>query len=462
MEQTGARLDRRLVLAGCLGLAILSLRLPWDLSYDPWGWLAWGQEITDPVLRFNTETYPSWKPLPVAFTALFSFFDGSAPALWLVTARAGGLVAVVLAYRLGARLGGVIAGAASAAGVVLLAGSLRYFAGGASEPLLIALVLGAIDRHLDGRRGQALMLVFGASLVRPECWPFLLGYALFYGRKGWRRALAAGTLLALVPVLWFVPERVGAGDALHGALLARMSKEAHQIHGLAHPALDAVWHGLALVPAPLLGAAAFMLVLAVRDRRPLELVLGMCALAWIAEIGVLTALGYAGIPRFALPAAALLCVLGGAGSAELVRLAGPRRRALALVAVALTCAPFAFARAASETRGAGGAATRDRLEDRLGGLIHQLGGRARVVGCGRPTTDPPFRTMLAWHLGVPATLLDQVRPPQIAFRTRARRLTGFEGNIRLKRVRAGASSRRLLSEGGWQVLANGRCARLTS
>jgi MFS family permease len=462
MEKTGARLDRRLVIAGCIGLAALSLRLPWDLSYDPWGWLVWGQEITDPLLRFNTETYPSWKPLPVVFTTVYSLFDGWAPGLWLVTARLGALMGVVLAYRLAARLGGVVAGVAAAAGVVLLAGGLRYFAGGASEPLLMALVLGAVDRHLDGRRGQALMLVFAASLLRPECWPFLLGYALFYALGSWRRALMAAVLLALVPVLWFVPEWVGAGDPFTGARLAKMSKEAHQIQALRHPALAAARHGFTLVLLPVLAAAAFALLRALREKRALEVALGVAAFAWIAEMAVLTAIGYAGIPRFALPAAGLLCVLGGVGIAGLVDLAGPRRRALAIAVVALACVPFAYGRATGEARRAGGVATRAALEDQLPGLFRSLGGRDRVVACGLPTVDQPFRTSFAWHLAVPVTLLDEVHPPNIAFRTRRRLLTGFEGRIRLRPVRAGSNSRLLLRQGGWQVFANGRCARLKS
>lgn len=455
----GAIIGDLLALA-CIGLAALSLALPWDLSYDPWGWVAWGQELTDPLLRFNTEAYPSWKPLPVAFTTLYSLFGAAAPALWLITARAGAFMALVLAYRLGARLGGVVAGVAAAAGLALVAGSLRYFAGGASEPLLVALVLAAVERHLDGRRGQAFALGFAGSLLRLECYPFLLVLAFLYGRQGRRQAIVAALGVLLVPPLWLVPEQVGAGDLLHGARLAKMSREAHQIQALGHPALTALWHGFGLAPLPLVVAAGYVLVRAVRQRRRAPLVLGAVALGWIAVIVGMTAVGFAGIPRFALPAAGLLCVLGGAGIAELVELAPARRRVAALVAVTLACAPFAYQRAIRNTHGAGGAATRDSLEDQLGGLIRRLGGRDRVVACGVPTIDSPFRTTFAWHLRVPATALDPVRPPGIAFRTTTRLLTGFEGRIHLRRVGPGARSRRLLSEGGWQVLGNGRCTRL--
>ena len=72
-----------------------------------------------------------------------------------------------------------MAGVSAAVGLALTTSSLRYFAGGAAEPLLVAAVLGAVDRHLAGRRGQALALGYAASLLRPECLPFLGLYVLY-------------------------------------------------------------------------------------------------------------------------------------------------------------------------------------------------------------------------------------------------------------------------------------------
>ena len=40
----------------------------------------------------------------------------------------------------------------------------------------MALVLGAVDRGLSRRHGQALALGFAAALLRPEAWPLLLAY----------------------------------------------------------------------------------------------------------------------------------------------------------------------------------------------------------------------------------------------------------------------------------------------
>ena len=77
--------------------------LPTVPSYDPWSWVVWGREVFDPHLSFFVGGGPSWKPLPVVFTAVFGLFGGAAPTLWVIAARAGGLLGVVAAYRLASR-----------------------------------------------------------------------------------------------------------------------------------------------------------------------------------------------------------------------------------------------------------------------------------------------------------------------------------------------------------------------
>src|SRR5215208_3073035 len=95
-------------IAAALALAALSLLYPSTPSYDPWAWIQWGRDIVQ--LELNTDTGPSWKPLPVAFTAVFSLFGGAAPDLWLVVARAGGLLALLMCFRMANHLVGGRAG----------------------------------------------------------------------------------------------------------------------------------------------------------------------------------------------------------------------------------------------------------------------------------------------------------------------------------------------------------------
>src|SRR5213592_955252 len=130
--------------AACLALGLLSLAGPTTPTYDPWAWLIWGREMLH--LDLDTRFGPSWKPLPVLFTTGFGLAGGAAPALWVAVARAGALASLALAFRVGRRLGGGVAGGLLAA--VCLAVStdfLRFAAVGDSEGLLAALLLAGVD-----------------------------------------------------------------------------------------------------------------------------------------------------------------------------------------------------------------------------------------------------------------------------------------------------------------------------
>ena len=170
-------------IAAALALAALSLLYPSTPSYDPWAWIQWGRDIVQ--LELNTDTGPSWKPLPVMFTTVFAPFGDAAPDLWLVIARAGGILALVMCFRPVQPAGRRRARRQSPAGIVAALGLLlstywlRNTMMGYSEGLLIALVLFAIERHVDDHHGQAFALGFGAALLRPEVWPFIGLYGLW-------------------------------------------------------------------------------------------------------------------------------------------------------------------------------------------------------------------------------------------------------------------------------------------
>src|SRR5919107_3447174 len=168
------------LIVACVGLAALSLLLPSQPSYDPWGWLVWGRELVQ--LRLDTAGGPSWKPLPVVFTTLTAPLGeldrGLPPALWMAVARAGTLLALAMAFRLAARLSGggaagALAGAVAVAALVLTPDWFQFAAQGSEAPLAVALMLWAVERHLDGRHGHALALGTLTCLMRPELVPFL-------------------------------------------------------------------------------------------------------------------------------------------------------------------------------------------------------------------------------------------------------------------------------------------------
>src|SRR3954452_2204703 len=159
-----------------LVLAGLSFLMPSAPTYDPWAWIIWGREIMH--LDLSTVDGPSWKPLPILFTTPFALFGVLAPDLWLFVARAGAIAGVVMLFRLGRRFGGIPGGVAAAVPYAIASWTIRNGALGNSEGLLVALALGAVERHLDGRRATAFALAFGAARLRPEAWLSLGLYGL--------------------------------------------------------------------------------------------------------------------------------------------------------------------------------------------------------------------------------------------------------------------------------------------
>src|SRR3954469_19899803 len=98
----------------CLALAALSLLLSWRPTYDPWAWLVFGRELSDPHLEFSTLAHTGWKPPAAVFTAALRLFGSAAPFLWMLVPRAAGLASLALAYRLGTRARGPVAGVVAA------------------------------------------------------------------------------------------------------------------------------------------------------------------------------------------------------------------------------------------------------------------------------------------------------------------------------------------------------------
>jgi hypothetical protein len=217
------------------------------------------------------------------------------------------------------------AGALAALGVVLLRDPftdwVRQFAGGLSEPLLVALVLGAVERELARRRGQAFALGVAASLLRPEAWPFLAVYGayLWRGRVLDRKALIAGGLV--IPLAWLVPDLIASGDALTGAGRARSATGSPPAE-----AMESLGRSLDLVLWALWITAAWVAWRAWRRREPARFAVAALAAGWIVVVAAMAALGYAGLPRFAAPAGALVCVLGAIGLVELIEAVGRARR----------------------------------------------------------------------------------------------------------------------------------------
>jgi hypothetical protein len=424
----------------CVLLAVLSaIVLPTVPSYDPWSWIVWGRSVLDPHLSFLTGGGPSWKPLPVMFTTVYGLFGGAAPTLWVITARAGGLLALVAAYRLGSKLAeGLepdiakpIAGVVAVIGVLLTQDFFYYWFRGATEPILIGAALWAIDRLIAGRRIQAFVLLVMLSQMRPEAWPFLgvYGIWLWFKEPRFRWLVLAG--FVSIPLFWFVPTKIGSGQWF----LAATHASEYNGHLGSSPVIEALRRAWNLqVPAVVVGAIVAVVLTWFRERDRLTLLLAGGAVAWIAVVIAMVIDGYPGLERFFLPASAILCVLAGAGFARLAVLAAGRLARLspriasasgrlgASLAVAVALLAVSIPVASSRIDGARTveptASQAVTILNQLSDAVKAVGGKSKVLPCKASAVaiNHSAQTALAWKLHTDMTRVGTaLRAPGLTF-----------------------------------------------
>jgi hypothetical protein len=307
-----------LVWGAWLAAAAGSLALPGVPTTDPWAWVVFGREIVGPGPGLSTISPTGWKPLAVLFTAPLALFGTGAPSLWLVVVRCAGLVATVLAFRLGARAGCVIAGALAALALLACSTWLRFLWAGNAEPLVVALLLGAIELHLRGRHDAAFVLGALAGLGRPEVWLLVGGYAVYLRRserRWWPLAVGVPTMVAL----WIVPDWMGSGDPLHALHGEQGSGEFDGIQGAAAPGLELLPRASGMAPVPVWLGAIAAVALGWRSSDRTVRVLAVVLVAWTVPTVLATALGYPAIPRYLVEPLAACCVLAGIGLVALAR-----------------------------------------------------------------------------------------------------------------------------------------------
>lgn len=393
-----------------LAVAALSLLFPWALAFDPWSWVVWGREVTR--LGLDTAGGPAWKPLPVVATTVFALAGAVAPLLWLVVARAGGLLALAGAATLAGRVAGPVA--AVSAAVVTALSDWWFFntALGNSEGLLAGAVLWAIVAHLAGRHRAALACAVAAALLRPEAWPFLGLYAVWLWRGRRERLGTLLVALAPVPLLWFGPDVLGAGGALGASSAARGTASPQSATYAEVPALEVLRDFGELLTLPVLAAAAAGAALGGRTARGLA----AGAAGWVILVAVMTQAGYAGNPRYNVAAAAVGCVLAGIGVAEVARRIAPRRAVGWALAAALAAGTLAFT-AGDLGDQAGELGDRADRRIQLDALLDRAGGPAAIHRCAPARTVQPMKSMLAWRLDARmAHLADRPRAPAAIFR----------------------------------------------
>jgi len=378
-------------------------------GFDPYGWIVWGHETLAGAL--NTNAAPSWKPLPYLFTVPYALAGHYDMWLWLITAVAISLSGAIFAGRIAFRLtnapperrwagyvAAVVAGAASL-------GIVQYFhfiLSAQSDPVTVALCLGAIDCHLSGRRRWAFALLALAGLARPEAWAFMALYAIW----AWRaepsmRWLMAAWVVVLV-ALWFgVPALTAKTFFIAGQNAFNSPRALHS-----DKILGTVKRFLELYEKPMLIAAALAFALALWRRSRAVLLLCGCIALWVVIEIAFVLHGWPGVKRYLFPPAALASVVAAIGIGWL--LAYPPRvpqlgdtQWLGVgLAIALTASfiPGAISTARAEHKDIAAQRKRTNVINELSVLVGRLGGPSRILACGEPLTRLQYQSMVAWTL----------------------------------------------------------------
>jgi hypothetical protein len=381
--------------AACAALAALSMLAPWALAFDPQVWVAWGHDAWHG--RLDTSGGPTWKPLSVLGTTLLAPLDRDAEPVWAAIGRMGGLLALTGAYALGARLAGRLAGAVAALVMALSPWWLLNSALGNSEGWLAAAVLWGVLAHHTGRRRAALALGVAAALLRPEVWPFLGLYGVWLWRERQRPAVVLA--VAVVAAGWLLPDALGTDGLFAAGTTARQGASPGSAQLAPVPFLAVLWDAveqLGVVAAPLAVAALVPWRAAGGTVRALAL----AGAAYVLIVAVSAQAGFAGNPRYLVPAAALFAVLAGVGAARLAR-------PLALAfAVALVVTQAGGLRDDLESIG-WRASQRENLEL----AIERAGGLAALQRCGTVRSAFYWRALVASRLQADIEFLDRPRSP---------------------------------------------------
>jgi hypothetical protein len=310
------------LLAGSAALVIWARTMP---SFDAYGWLTWGQRTWHGGL--DTNAAPSWKPLPYLFTVIYAVLGHHLELrLWMATSAAVAFAGVVFAGRIAYKLTAARAErawagwvAAAFAGLALLAlrdelhyGYLHYVLSSQSDPMIVTVVLAAVDLALSGRRRAAFACGVLASLGRPEVWPFLALYSVWLWRRDDRdRWLVAGAWVALL-VLWFGIPAISARTPFVSAANALDSGRAPSGDRLTAvlSRFGELQHWPVYVAAALCAALAAVRRSSPRDRAVLALAGGI--VVWLAIEIAFGLHGWPALGRYMFEPAAVATVLAGA------------------------------------------------------------------------------------------------------------------------------------------------------
>jgi hypothetical protein len=405
-------------------LAVLCRARP---AYDAFGWLVWGRQTLHGDLNLNGA--PSWKPLTFIFTLPYALTGRNVALwMWIITACAGAVTAPLMAGRIAFRLSprgegrmpawlppllaALFAAGATATMTVaakstpLSMGLLRQVLIVTSDPLVLALWLGAVDFHISRRYGWALGLLWLVALGRPEAWLFLGGYALWLWLTAPRLRRWVALAVLSMPVAWFL----APGLTSHSWMSAS-DLDMNQPTAIVGNKITGVLTRVRTLSGQVVQievGVSILLALLRRDRATLGL-LGL-AIVWTAVEIAFALHGLSAVQRYMIEAGAPLAIIGGVGVAHALTLGSSQRGrvrlplslagAVAVLALLVALVPFAH----RSVNGARAVISNQALNtaelDGLDALMAKTGGPGRVLACGAPVTSLGWQSGLAWQLGL--------------------------------------------------------------
>ncbi|MGA9856718.1 MAG: hypothetical protein WBQ18_02580, partial [Solirubrobacteraceae bacterium] len=375
-------------------------------SYDGYGFLVWGRQVLH--WKLNTDGAPSWKPLPFLFTLPYAVAGQIQMWLWMVTAVAGAVGGAVFAARVAFRLTGpaprrawapYVAGVFAGVAVLGIGTYSHLVLIANSDPLIVALCLGAIDMHLSGRPRWAFAMLVLASLGRPEAWAFAGLYAVWAWRAvpGIRIMVVLG--LALIPAFWFaIPALTSHSWFISGDLALN---QATAIHG--NKIAGVISRLRSLYELPMQLAVLCGIAIAVWRRDRVTLAVAGAAVAWVVIEIAFAFHGWSAVARYMIEPAAVMVVIAGAAVGWLLA-AVPRPIALrwlgpaAVLVLLVTLAPAARTRVRATHAEIVRARVSARRIDRLQDVIDRDGGARRIRSCGQPVSQIGYQSTIAWEL----------------------------------------------------------------
>ena len=403
-------------IAGAIGFVAATGMRP---GYDPFGWMVWGHQVLYGSL--NTSGAPSWKPLTFLFTLPYALFGHTQVWLWSVTSVTGTIAAGVFAGRVAYRLTGpvlpsrrfapFVAGVFAGVAVMGIQTWPHLVLIANSDPLVVALLLAAIDAHLGGHPRWAFAALVLASLDRPESWAFAGCYGIWLFWTDRRARIAVPLALLLIPAVWFVVPGLTSKSWFSAGDLALNQQTA--IHGSKIVGVLRRWRNLYELPMQLAFLAGVAVAIWRRDRR----VLGVAAtaLVWVIVEIAFALHGWSAASRYLIEPAAVCIVVAAAlvgqllgGAPWVSELRAPSWMAPALrwggpvlvVVLGVSLIGSARLRVHDWRYDLPLAHASGRQNRRLVAVVDRLGGGAVIRSCGRPATIPGTQSTLAWAVGL--------------------------------------------------------------